>query len=69
MIVLVQSPFHTTWASLFEMVLEPNSLDWNGNDLEHKLELENMKRTIEVHVYLQKNFQPIVSQVCNIIVL
>ena len=51
------------------MVLEPNSLDWNGNDLEHKLELENMKRTIEVHVYLQKNFQLIVSQVCNIIVL
>ena len=51
------------------MVLEPNSLDWNGNYLEHKLELENMKRTIEVHVYLQRNFQPIVSQVCNIIVL
>ena len=43
--VLVQSSFHTTWASLFEMVLEPNSLDWNGNELEHELELEDMKRT------------------------
>ena len=43
MIVLVQSSFHTTWASLFEMELEPNSLDWNGNELEHKL--EDMKRT------------------------
>ena len=46
MIVLVQSSFHTTWASLFEMELEPNSLDLNGNELEHKLELEDMKRTI-----------------------
>ena len=45
MIVLVQSSFHTTWASLFEMELEPNSLDWNGNELEHELELEDMKRT------------------------
>ena len=43
--VLVQSSFHTTWASLFEMVLELNSLDWNGNELEHKIELEDMKRT------------------------
>ena len=44
---MVQSSFHTTWASLFEMVLEPNSLvDWNGNELEHKLELDDMKRTI-----------------------
>ena len=41
MIVLV----HTTWASLFEMELEPNSLDWNGNELEHELELEDMKHT------------------------
>ena len=48
MIVLVQSSFHTTWASLFEMELELNSLDWNGNELEHKLELEDMKRTIEL---------------------
>ena len=46
MIVLVQSSFHTTWASLFEMELEPNSLDWNGNELEHELELEDMKRTM-----------------------
>ena len=37
--VLVQSSFPTSWASLFEM-----KLDWNGNDLEHELELENMKR-------------------------
>ena len=28
---LVQSSFHTTWASLFEMELESNSLDWKGN--------------------------------------
>ena len=28
------------------MELEPNSLDWNGNELEHELELEDMKRTI-----------------------
>jgi hypothetical protein len=45
MIFLVQSSFHTTWASLFEMELEPNSLVWNRNELEHKLELEDMKRT------------------------
>ena len=44
--VLVQSSFHTTWASLFEMELEPNSLDCNGNELEHKLELEDMKCTM-----------------------
>ena len=29
------------------MELEPNSLDWNGNELEHKLELEDMKRTTD----------------------
>ena len=45
MMALVQSSFHTTWASLFEMELELNSLDWNGNELEHELELEDMKRT------------------------
>ena len=28
------------------MDLEPNSLDWNGNELEHELELEDMKLTI-----------------------
>ena len=28
------------------MELEPNSLDWNGNKLEHELELEDMKRTL-----------------------
>ena len=37
MIVLVQSSFHTTWAILCEMELE----------LEHKLELEDIKRTKE----------------------
>ena len=42
--VLVQLSFHTTLASLFELELEPNSLDWNGNELEHMLELEDMKR-------------------------
>ena len=45
--VLVQSSFHTAWASLFEMVLELNQLDWNENELEHELELEDMKRTYE----------------------
>ena len=45
MIVLVQSSFHTTWASLFEMELELNSPDWNGNELEHELEQEDVKRT------------------------
>ena len=43
--VLLQSSFHTTWASLFEVELEPNSLDWNGNDLEHQHKLEDMKRS------------------------
>ena len=37
MIVLVQSSFHTTWAILCEMELE----------LEHELELEDIKRTKE----------------------
>ena len=46
MIVLVQLSFHTNWASLFEMALELISLDWNGNKLEHKLEQEDMKRTL-----------------------
>ena len=41
--VLVQSSFHTSWASLYEMVQDPNSLDWNGNELEH--ELEDMRHT------------------------
>ena len=43
--VLLQSSFHTTWASLFEVEL-PNSLDWNGNDLEHQHKLEDMKRSV-----------------------
>ena len=29
------------------MELEPNSLDWNGNELEYKIELKDMKRTLE----------------------
>ena len=28
------------------MELEPNSLDWNGNELEHEVELKDMKCTI-----------------------
>ena len=47
MMALVQSSFHTTWASLFEMELEPNLLEWNVNELECKVELEDMKRTQE----------------------
>ena len=43
--ILVQVSFHTTLASLFEMELEPNLLDWNVNELERELELEDMKRT------------------------
>ena len=45
MMVLVQSSVDTIWASLFEMELEPNLLDWNVNELERELELEDMKRT------------------------
>jgi hypothetical protein len=29
------------------MELELNSLDWNANELEHELELEDMKRTYD----------------------
>ena len=59
MIVLVQLSFHTTWASLFEMQLEPNSLDWNGNELEHELELEDMKHTISKFISLACRIQAI----------
>jgi hypothetical protein len=54
MIVLAQSSFHTTWASLFEMELEPNSLDWNGNELEQELELEleDMKCTYISYLFI-----------------
>ena len=45
MMVPVQSSFHTIWAILFKMELELESLDWNGNKLEHKVELEDMKNT------------------------
>ena len=37
--------FQTTWASLFEMELEPNLLDWNVNELERQFELDDMKCT------------------------
>ena len=47
--ILVQSSFQTTWASLFEMELEPNLQEWNVNELESQLELEDMKCT---HIYV-----------------
>ena len=46
MIVLDQSSFHTYWTSLFGMELQLNSLDWNENELEYELELEDMKHTM-----------------------
>ena len=37
------------------MELEPNLLHWNVNQLEHELELEHTKRTVEAFVsYFQK---------------
>ena len=45
MIILIQPSFHTTWASLFELELELKLVDWNVNELERELELENMKGT------------------------
>ena len=36
------------------MELELNSLDWNVNELEHKLELEDMKCTYE-YDYAREN--------------
>ena len=39
------------------MQLEPNSLDWNGNELEHELELEDMKRTHAVYLLRSFNFR------------
>ena len=30
------------------MELEPNLLDWNVNELERELELEDMKRTLKL---------------------
>ena len=59
MMVLVQSSFHTTWAGLFEMELEPNLLDWNVNELECELELKDMKHT-NVH------FAKILNQFWNV---
>ena len=34
MIILIQSSFHTTWASLFELELKLKLVDWNVNELE-----------------------------------
>ena len=45
MIILIQPSFHTTWASFFELEVELKLVDWNVNELEHELELEDMKRT------------------------
>ena len=36
------------------MELELNSLDWNGNELEHELELEDMKRNT-MYLYFTGN--------------
>ena len=33
------------YLNLIFYILEPNSLDWNVNELEYKLELEDMKPT------------------------
>ena len=52
-LALVQSSFHTTKASLVEMELELNSLDWNVNELKHKLELEDMKPTKKHFFYTE----------------
>ena len=41
------------------MELEPISLDWNGNELEQELELEDMKHTIDiVHIYRSTIIHP-----------
>ena len=45
MMILLQSSFHATRASLFEMDVKPSSLDRNGNELEHEQELEFKKHT------------------------
>ena len=36
---------HHLGLAYLKIELELNSLDWNGNELEHKLELEDMKLT------------------------
>ena len=52
MMALAQSSFHTILASIFEMKLELNLLNWNVSGLEDDLELEDMKRsTISVPFY------------------
>ena len=35
------------------MELELNSLDWNVNELEHELELEDMKHTMDCSAHVQ----------------
>ena len=42
------------------MELELNSLDWNANELEHELDREDMKRTMEVEEeveYFRENYK------------
>ena len=46
-------------ASLFEIELELNSLDLNVNELEHKLELEDMKPTRDPKTILKLFFPAI----------
>ena len=43
-----KTTFHTTWASLFEMELELNLLDWNVNEL---LRTQTRTRGHETHLY------------------
>ena len=44
------------------MELELNSFDWNVNELEHELELEDMKRTVILDLDLF-SIQPATSKV------
>jgi hypothetical protein len=56
------------------MELEPNSLDWNWNELEHGLELEDMKRTYIlkclalVWARLQDNFHGILFTAVTVVI-
>ena len=45
------------------MELEPNSLDLNGNELEHELELEDMKRTMVCYLKWEASSGPISFEV------
>jgi hypothetical protein len=54
MMILLQSSFHATRASLFEMDVKPSSLDRNGNELEHEQELEFKKHGQLFGIFLKK---------------